>query len=87
MTEFYMVVGYNSIECMNAPARVYMYGIYSTKEEAIQRQICLSGKDLDTPLVETQCMYGINGMISWVRKVSLGDINPGIDIRQIRDHS
>lgn len=70
----YMVVSYNSIQCMNTTAKVAIDGIYQTKEEAVARQIQISGGFMEEMYPDNHCKYGPNGTISWIKEFELGDL-------------
>lgn len=70
----YMVVSYNSIQCMNSAAKVAIDGIYQTKEEAVARQIEISGGFIEEMYPPNKCKYGTNGTISWIREFEFGDL-------------
>lgn len=75
----YMVVSYNSISCMNQKANVKINGIYSSIEEAHERQKNICGGSLVPNLCNSNCMEGINGTITWIKNLSIGDLD-NVDI-------
>jgi hypothetical protein len=70
----YMVVSYNSIDCMNTSAKVAIDGIYQTKDEADARQIEICGGSVGNMSPDNNCKYGANGTISWIKEFELGDL-------------
>ena len=69
-----MVVSYNSFHCMNTKAKVAIDGIYEKKEEALARQIEISGGNVENMYPNKECKFGSNGVISWIKLFQVGDL-------------
>ena len=55
-------------------AHVLIDGIYTTIEEAEQRQIYICGGSIEPTRLGNNSMYGANGRITWIKKVHSGDL-------------
>ena len=68
----YIVVSY--IPFTGKSAKVMVDGIYDTLEKAQSRQHHICNGVIPSQL-NNNSMYGMNGKVSWIKKVSLGDMN------------
>ena len=77
-THMYMVVSY--VPIFGEFAKVLMNGIYTTMEEAVERQTQICGGSIE-PMrhLRNNSMYGENGRITWIKTITMGDLQQ-IDI-------
>ena len=68
----YIVVSY--IPFTGISAKVLVDGIYDTLEKAQYRQHHICNGVIPSQL-NNNSMYGMNGKVSWIKKVALGDMN------------
>lgn len=68
----YIVVSY--IPVTGRSAKVLIDGIYDTFEKAQTRQHHVCNGVLPSQF-NNNSMYGMNGKVSWIKKVALGDLN------------
>ena len=78
----FMVVGYDSIEYCNRPAKVVIKGIYNTMEDAVKRQNTICNGSIQSLYHESKCVSGNNSFISWIKEINIGD-SKDIDIYSI----
>lgn len=60
-------------------AKVIMNGIYEKLEYAEQRQQDICGGSVVPTCLGNNSMYGVNGRITWIKTVKIGDLQ-NIDI-------
>lgn len=70
---YYIVVSYTPQECQRA--KVYINGIYRNHQEAVKRQHEICGGNYRLSNLANNSVYGINGVISWMKTVEEGDLN------------
>ena len=78
----FLVISYNSMNIGTA-AHVVINGLYTTEEEARQRQFHICGEYMAPVFEGSVCMLGVNGVISWIKEIPLGDTDR-FDIKQPR---
>lgn len=75
MKNVYAVVSYNTIDSCTQKAKVRMNGLYINIEDAKSRQEIICGGMTTPSLLNSKCVHGINGMISWIKEIPIGDLD------------
>ena len=72
--KFFAVVSYKSHSLSSFPD-VVVNGIYPDLNSAIKRQLSISGGQHKPSGAGNNSVYGHNGVISWIKQVSIGDLD------------
>ena len=68
----HIVVSYTPV--LGEYANVLIDGIYTTIEEATERQICICNGEMESTRLGNNSMIGANGRITWIKNVVSGDL-------------
>lgn len=75
MSNIYAVVSYNEFDCCNQAAKVRINGLYLNIEDAHVRQEKICGGITTPSLLNSKCVNGVNGIITWIKEIPIGDLD------------
>jgi hypothetical protein len=71
--KFYVVVSYKS-DALSSFPDVVINGMYPDLKSSIDRQLEICGGQHKPSGAGNNSVYGVNGVVSWIKQVSVGDL-------------
>jgi len=71
---FFVVVSYKTDSYSSFPD-VVVNGMYPNISSALERQLDICGGQHKPSGADNNSVYGSNGMVSWIKKLSIGHLN------------
>ena len=71
--KFYVVVSYKS-DALSSFPDVVINGMYPDLKSSIDRQLEICGGQHKPSGAGNNSVYGLNGVVSWIKQVSVGDL-------------
>ena len=72
--KFYVVVSYKS-DALSSFPDVVINGMYPDLKSSIDRQLEICGGQHKPSGAGNNSVYGVNGVVSWIKQVSVGDLD------------
>jgi len=72
--KFYVVVSYKS-DALSSFPDVVINGMYPDLKSSIDRQLEICGGQHKPSGAGNNSVYGLNGVVSWIKQVSVGDLD------------
>ena len=71
--KYYVVVSYKT-DALSSFPDVVINGLYPFLNDALNRQIEICGGSHKPSGADNNSVYGVNGIVSWIKEVSVGDL-------------
>ena len=71
--KFYVVVSYKT-DALSSFPDVVVNGMYPDLKSSLDRQLAICGGQHKPSGADNNSVYGVNGVVSWIKQVSVGDL-------------